>query len=213
MNLLIVGATGLTGGLLLKKALSDSKVTQVITLGRRGLGFKHPKLLEILVDFNTVTEEILPDIDSVCCCLGSTIKKAGSQPAFYFADVVLPIKIAEIAKRKGAEGFVLQSSLGASAKAKSFYLKCKGEAESEIAHLNFKSFVILRPSLLVGPRTEFRFGEKIGAAFLKVFNPLLVGGLRKFRSIKAKNVAKKMLEEAVKGRPGISVIESELIAR
>lgn len=213
MKLLIVGATGLTGGILLNEALADSRVSQVITLGRRTLEVTHPKLKELVVDFEKLTDKDFPEIDAVCCCLGTTIKKAGSKPAFYFVDVELPIKIAEIAKQKGAKGYVLQSSLGTSANAKTFYLKCKAEAEAGIAALKFNSFVILRPSLLVGTRNEFRLGEKIGSGFLAVFNPLMIGPLRKFRSIKAEKVAKRMLEEAIKATPGISVIESQFIAQ
>ncbi|NJK86744.1 MAG: hypothetical protein HC906_13010 [Bacteroidales bacterium] len=85
------------------------------------------------------------------------------------------------------------SSIGASATSKNFYLNTKGRMEREMMEFSFDNLKILRPSLLVGPRNEQRFGEEFAKVAMSIFNPLFIGRLRKYRSIHAQTVAKAMI--------------------
>jgi uncharacterized protein YbjT (DUF2867 family) len=194
-KLLILGASGLTGSFVLKYALEDPRISEVFIWVRKPLGISHPKLKEKVVnflDFETY-EANFPIVDSVCCCIGTTIKKAGSQKAFHDTDVLIPQKIAEIAQKKGVKTFVLQSSIGANSDSNNFYLKCKGEIEHNISELNFNSFIILQPSLLLGKRKEKRLPEKIAMYLMGALSGLFIGPLKNYKAISAERVAKAML--------------------
>jgi uncharacterized protein YbjT (DUF2867 family) len=199
VKLLILGASGLTGSFVLKYALEDPRISEVFIWVRKPLGISHPKLKEEVVNFlNFETyEAIFPIVDSICCCIGTTIKKAGSQKAFYDTDVLIPQKIAEIAHKKGVKTFVLQSSIGANPNSNNFYLKCKGEVEHYISELNFNSFIILQPSLLLGKRKEKRLPEKIAMYLMGALNWVFIGPLKNFKAISAERVAKAMLFAAI----------------
>jgi uncharacterized protein YbjT (DUF2867 family) len=163
------------------------------------LDISHPKLKEEIVnflDFETF-EANFPIVDSICCCIGTTIKKAGSQKAFYDTDVLIPQKIAEIAHKKGVKTFVLQSSIGANSDSNNFYLKCKGDVENIISDLNFNSFIILQPSLLLGKRKEKRLPEKIAMYLMSALNWLFIGPLKNYKAISVERVAKAMLFAAI----------------
>jgi uncharacterized protein YbjT (DUF2867 family) len=198
-KLLILGASGLTGSFVLKYALEDSRISEVIIWVRKPLGISHPKLKEEVVNFLDLEtyKANFPIVDSICCCIGTTIKKAGSQKAFYDTDVLIPQKIAEIAHNKGVTTFVLQSSIGANYNSNNFYLKCKGEIEHNISVLNFNSFIILQPSLLLGKRKEKRLPEKIAMHLMGVLSGLFIGPLKNYKAILAERVAKAMLFAAI----------------
>ena len=199
VKLLILGASGLTGSFVLKYALKDPRISEVFIWVRKPLGISHPKLKESVVNFLELdlNEANFPLVDSVCCCIGTTIKKAGSQKAFHDTDVLIPQKIAEIAHKKGVKTFVLQSSIGANSISNNFYLKCKGEVENSISELNFYSFIILQPSLLLGKRKEKRLPEKIAMYLMGVLNWLFIGHLKNYKAISAERVAKAMLFAAI----------------
>jgi uncharacterized protein YbjT (DUF2867 family) len=199
VKLLILGASGLTGSFVLKYALEDPRISEVFIWVRKPLGISHPKLKEVVVDFLNLDSSTVnfPNVDAVCCCIGTTIKKAGSPKAFYDTDVLIPQKIAEIAHKKGVKTFVLQSSIGANSNANNFYLKCKGEVEHYISELNFNSFIILQPSLLLGKRKEKRLPEKIAMYLMGALNWLFIGPLKNYKAISAEKVAKAMLFAAI----------------
>ena len=199
LKMLILGASGLTGSFVLKYALEDPRISEVFIWVRKPLGISHPKLNESIVnflDFETY-EANFPIVDSVCCCIGTTLKKAGSKKAFYKTDVTIPKIIAEIAHSKGVKTFVLQSSIGANLSSNNFYLKCKGEIENSISALKFNSFIILQPSLLLGKRKEKRLPEKIAMYLMGVLNWLFIGPLKNYKAISAEQVAKAMLFAAI----------------
>jgi len=199
VKLLILGASGLTGSFVLKYALEDPRISEVFIWVRKPLCISHHKLKESVVNFLEIDlyEPNFPLVDSVCCCIGTTIRKAGSQRAFYDTDVLIPQKIAEIAHKKGIKTFVLQSSIGANSNSNNFYLKCKGEVEHNISELNFNSFIILQPSLLLGKRKEKRFSEKIAMYLMGALNGLFIGPLKNYKAISAERVAKAMLFAAI----------------
>ncbi len=210
----ILGATGLTGMFLLQKALAHPDVSEVFIWVRKTTGISHPKLSETLVDFGHLSENLtFPHATALCCCMGTTIKKAGSPAAFHKVDVTIPISVAQLGIQAGVKTFVLQSSVGADVTSGNFYLKCKGELEEAIQALGFSSVSILRPSILLGPRKEFRLGELIGKGIMRVISPLFVGKLRNYRSIQAETVADAMLYAALKSSPGKHIAEFSEIQR
>ena len=126
--------------------------------------------------------------DSIYICLGTTIKKAGSQSEFKKVDFDYCVSFAWIAWEAGATKISLVSSVGANPYTKNFYLKTKGEVEEEIKKIDFQVINIFRPSLLLGRRDESRFLEKIGQNLSSFINLFLIGYFRKYRSIKSSNV-------------------------
>jgi uncharacterized protein YbjT (DUF2867 family) len=173
-------------------------------VGRRKTPLENPKLTQEIVDFS---KEPPTRADDVFCCLGTTIKKAGSQAAFRAVDYYAVLSLA----KAGGARFFLVSSLGADARSAVFYSRVKGEIEASAAQLPFEAVFILRPSLLLGDRGEFRLKEKIAEAAMFLLKPFLLGPLRKYRAIEAEVVAKAMLALARSGRKGVNILESDEI--
>jgi uncharacterized protein YbjT (DUF2867 family) len=149
----------------------------------------------------------------VFCCLGTTIKAAGSQEAFRKVDFSYVVDAADTAHRNGASRFFVVSSIGASTRSSSFYLRVKGEMEETIARIPYASVGILRPSLLLGERKEHRLGERIGAIGMKVASFAMLGPLRKLRPINAADVAAGMLFLSRTNFTGVRICESDEIQR
>jgi uncharacterized protein YbjT (DUF2867 family) len=118
---------------------------------------------------------------------------------------------AEACKEAGVEKFVLLSALGADSRSSIFYNRVKGELEDAVTNLNFKSLTILRPSLLEGPRAEIRPGEQLARKIMNILNPLMIGGLRKYRSVDIDKVTSTMAEAAILEAPGVRIIGNEEI--
>ena len=207
---IILGATGLTGTELLKQLLNDDYYKKVVLFSRKSTNINHCKLTEYITDFDLlhkIKHLIIGDI--VFCCLGTTIKAAGSKTAFRKVDFKYISDFAEFAKQNGLNQFYLQSSLGADSKSKNFYLKTKGETENAIRKLDFESFTIFRPSMLLGNRREFRFGETLGKLVMQFFSFLFVGRLKLYKAIDAKQVAKAMIYESKLNKVGNFVFEND----
>ena len=207
---LLVGATGLVGGLVLEQLLADTYFEKVIVLTRKSLGKSNAKLKEVLVDFNKL-DDYATEIkaDAVFCCLGTTIKVAGSKEAFKKVDFEYPFKVAQLAKQNGTSTYLLITALGASKNSMIFYNQVKGELEDEVSKLNFDSFHILQPSLIIGERTESRTGEGIAQKLAPVFDALMIGGLKKYKSITAVQIAKAMVHYSKLNDKGIFKHESD----
>jgi len=209
---LLIGVTGLVGGHCLDFLLKDNNYSKVITLGRRRLERENEKLVQHVIDFDALEEsKELVKADDVFCCLGTTIKTAGSQEAFRKVDFTYPTEIASLASQNGAEQFLIVTALGANSKSSIFYNRVKGETEDAISKIDFKSIQIFRPSLLLGDRKESRSGERWGEFFLTTFKFLLVGSLRKYRAIDASEVAKAMVRMAKAKPAGVHIYESQRI--
>lgn len=211
---MIAGASGLVGGELLRQLLDSPEYDRVIALVRRPLAMTHPKLVTLTADFADL-EKIGAGLrcHDAFCCLGTTIKAArstssgwaGSRAAFRAVDHAAVLAFAWLAQRSGAERLFVVSALGANASSRVFYNRVKGETEEALEVLGFRTLAIFRPSLLLGARTRPRLGERVGAAILWMAEPLLVGGLRKYRAIPAEVVARAMLRCSF-GRPGQGVL-------
>jgi uncharacterized protein YbjT (DUF2867 family) len=199
---LLVGATGLIGSFLLQRLLASEAYARVTVWVRRDLGQAHPKLSSTTVDFDRLQERRV-EAEDVFCCLGTTIKQAGSQAAFRRVDYDYPVALATAAAGGGAKRLLVVSALGSNPDSGVFYSRVKGEMEIAVRAAGVPATIFFRPSLLSGPRKEVRRGERIGEAVGKVLGPLL----GKYRPIAAEMVAAAMLKSALENRPS-GVIES-----
>src|SRR5690242_10815753 len=192
----VLGATGLIGQHLVQELLQNEFFTKVTLLVRRPLTLIHHKINIQVVNFND-EKDIAAKIDIgdvIFCCVGTTRKKVkGNKTEYRKVDYDIPIITARLGVQHGFSQFLMVSAIGANPVAANFYLQLKGCIEEDITALPFESIHIFRPSLLLGKREEFRAGEKIGTAFMKGINFLLLGAWRRYRAIPATNVAKAMV--------------------
>jgi len=205
---LLAGASGLVGGHLLKLLLADGGYARVITLGRRAVATRHPQLDQRVVDMDAL--DTLPDVpgaDDAFCCLGTTIKTAGSQQAFRKVDYDYVLAFARAGQRAGARQFLLVSALGADPGSRIFYSRVKGETEAAVKQVPYQGVQIFRPSFLMGDRVERRLAERIGVPIARAVAPLLVGPLRRYRPIDAADVARAMVQIAKDAPRGPNVFE------
>ena len=197
MRVMLLGATGLTGGKVLQGLLGREEVTQVVALVRHKLPTLHDKLAQHEVDFDRLEDHAeLFDVDVIICCLGTTIKKAGSQDQFRKVDLGYPMKAGELGRSRGVRAFILMSAIGASSSSTIFYNRVKGELEDALRDLDYPYLSIYHPSLLLGDRKEQRTAESLGIKAMPLVNRLLIGPLDKYRGIEAQTVASAMVNEA-----------------
>lgn len=205
-TVLLAGATGLVGCEVLRLALADARVKRVVAPTRRALP-THPKLLNPLVDFAQLPEDAdWWAVDAVICALGTTIKLAGSQAAFYRVDHDLPLKVGQLALRHGARAYALNSALGANPASRVFYARTKGELERDLGVQGFVSLTFVRPGLIGGERKQVRPAEQVGIKLSQWLRPLLP---RRYRVVPAERIAFHLLQAALAARPGVQVLMSE----
>jgi uncharacterized protein YbjT (DUF2867 family) len=204
-HILIAGATGLTGEHLLDRLLSEPTVARVLAPTRRPLA-AHPHLENPVGDLQTLLPQLSGQVDTAFCCLGSTIKQAGSQEAFRAVDHDLVLAFARRARELGARHLVVISALGANPGSKVFYNRVKGETEEALKAMDWPQLTIARPSLLLGARHEFRLGERLAA-------PLLRWLPGKYRGIDACALARALWRLALEEEDGVRVIESSDLRR
>ena len=195
-TVLLAGASGLVGGHVLARLLAAPAGPRVLAPVRRPLSVAHPRLDAVVVDLAgdvvALRERLraaAPTVSAYVCCLGTTIRDAGSREAFVDVDRELVLRLADVARDLGARHAVLVSSVGASAQSGNFYLRVKGEGERGLAALGFDRVDVLRPGLLLGERAQHRRGEAIARRLAPAFNPLLRGRLARYRAIPADDVA------------------------
>ncbi len=205
---IVTGATGLIGNLLVQALLKDDTYERVRAIVRKPLPIQHPRLENVVVSFSddrALAEALRGDV--LFCCIGTTIKKAGSQAAFTAVDYGIPVKTGGIALRNGVTQYHLISAVGANARSSNFYLRTKGQTEEALIQMGFPALFLYRPSLLMGDRKEVRFGEQVAQLFLPVFKFLMRGSWRKYRPVKAATVAAAMMANARSGAAGVKVVE------
>lgn len=209
MRALIIGATGATGKDLVNTLLRDPDYTGVVIFVRRTSGIHHPKLTEVLSDFDKmdlIEGQINGDV--WFSCLGTTLKTAGSKEKQWHIDYEIPLEFARIAKRNGVGQMVLLSSYGASPHSKVFYSKMKGELEEKMKGLGFEKLIIFKPGLLLRKDTD-RLGEKISASVIGFLNTL--GIIRKFRPMPTEILAEKLAKVPKVYANGVHVMELDRI--
>jgi uncharacterized protein YbjT (DUF2867 family) len=205
MKAIIIGATGLVGNLIFKEVLSDNDFSEVRIFVRKSTGIINPKLKEIISPMNEISalsSEIQGDV--LFNALGTTIKKAGSKEEQQRIDRDLPVAFAKIASENGVKMMINVSSVGASLKG-GFYLKTKAEMENGTMKFFPKSVFQFRPGLLAGNRKEFRLAEKIASGVMKIIDPIMIGSLKKYRSMPVEKLAKAMvrLSKNPAGKPSV----------
>ena len=211
---IVFGATGLTGSNLTEELTGSNAYDKILVFTRRkSPAVTHQKIREIEFDITNI-EGVKEEIkgDDLFCCLGTTIKKAGSQEAFRKVDLEAPAKIAVIAAANGVKQFIVISSIGADPQSRNFYLRTKGQMEVAVQKQHFEGIAILRPSMITGKRKEFRPAEEAGKMIFSLVEKLLFGKLRKYRSITAKTIARAMVNIALKPQDKI-VFESHEIQK
>ena len=201
---LLAGASGLTGGFTLDALLEAPDISRVIALTRRPLGREHPRLANRIVQFERLEGQLKGTVCEVAlCCLGTTLRKAGSQQRFRTVDVDCVLTVARATKAAGARRFVVMSSVGADPHSRNFYLRTKGEMEEELEALGFESLDILQPSMLLAWRAETRPLEFFGRVLMPLLAPVLRGKYTPYRAIRARTVAGAMLGATRSGRRGV----------
>jgi len=191
---LIFGSSGLIGSHLLDLIVNDNNYSKIKLFVRSEPVNTSPKIEIIKTDFNNLINHKDSIVGDVCFfCIGTTRKNTPDKNEYLNIEYNLPIEIAKIAKSNSVNYFVYVSSIAANTNASGLYLKNKGRAEEELKKLNFLKLSIMRPSILLGTRKEKRVGEKIGIFAMKTLSPLFLGKMKKYKPVKAKYVAKTML--------------------
>ena len=210
----LFGATGMIGGEILRLLINDDDYKVVNVIARGKIGIESKKIKNYTIDFTNVQDykKIIKKNDVVIASIGTTQSKVNFNKTEYRKvdyDILLNIAIA--CKANSASCFCFVSSTGANEKSRNFYLKLKGEIEGSILQLGLKSCLIFRPSLLLGKRNEFRFGEMIAQKIMPLVSFLMKSN---YKPIKAVDVAKSMLIESKKNIKGYKIYHySEMISQ
>lgn len=204
-HILLAGATGLTGEHLLDRLLSEPTISRVLAPSRRPLA-EHPHLDNPVGELAELLPQLTGQVDAAFCCLGSTIKQAGSQDAFRAIDHDLVLAFARRARELGSRHLLVISALGADPKSSVFYNRVKGEMEAALQAMDWPQLTIARPSLLLGPRSEFRLGERLAA-------PLMRWIPGKYRGIDVAVLARALWRLALEESDGVRIVESDELRR
>ncbi len=214
MVVVVAGATGLVGREVVKLLQVRPDVTAIHLLLRKSWTLDQSKIQEHKIgSLETFDYEELPvkAVDIVFCCLGTTIKKAKSKEAFRALDETAVVKLARWAKSHGAQKFSVVSALGAKSESSIFYNQVKGQMEQEVQTVRIPHTLILRPSLLLGHREEFRLGEVIGSMAMRLLAKLMVGSMRKYQAVRAENLALAMVGSALSMTSELEILENDRI--
>ncbi|WP_055444840.1 NAD(P)H-binding protein [Lacinutrix himadriensis] len=194
---IILGATGLTGGILLQKLIEDDRYKSILLFSRtkiKGLPNKVTQFIGDLLNLEQFKTDFIAD--EIYCCIGTTASKTPNKSVYKQIDYGIPVAAAKLAKENNIETFLVVSALGANANSAVFYNKTKGEMERDVQKQNIKKTFIFRPSLIGGEREERRTLEKIGLAIFKVIQPLFKGKLKQYKITEPENIAQAMINLA-----------------
>lgn len=208
---ILIGATGLVGGHCLSLLLQSPAYSKVIAVSRRPVLLKHKKLQRIETSFDQLGAALENvQADDAFCCIGTTIRQAGTKAEFHKVDYGYALEFAHSAVRNGVKHFLLVSALGAKVGSPVFYNRVKGLLEKEVSNLAFSQVSIFRPSFLVGDRVEQRPGEAIGLRLSSVIAPFLRGPLRNIHSIRGADVAASLVACAqIESTPRVRIYRYE----
>lgn len=209
---IIAGSSGLIGSKLLDILLRETFYNEVLILVRKELPLKHPKLTQLVVDFDQL--EAYSDAitgHALFCCLGTTKSKTPDKVVYRKIDHDYPTELARLAHKNGMRQYHLVSAIGANKMSSTFYLKTKGETEADLQQIGIPAIHIYRPALLTGERNEMRLMEKVMGGLFKIIDPLLFGGIKKYRSIPGATVAAAMYKQSIKTNTGLFIYESDKI--
>jgi len=208
-KVILVGASGLIGSNLLSELIRSEAISEILLLVRKSTGSSSFKVKELIVNFdepNSYSIDIQADI--IFSCLGTTKSETPNSELYRQIDLGYPLNLAKLGQKNGVAQFHIISSLGADTGSSNSYLKLKGELEQELKKLTIPSLHIYQPSFLIGERKKDRLTEKIMIPIFRLIDPLLIGPLKKYRSIKATDVAKVMLNQSIKNLQGTFIYPS-----
>jgi uncharacterized protein YbjT (DUF2867 family) len=211
---IVAGATGVVGRHCVQRLLADPDFSQVNVIARRHTGLRHPKLVEHIVDFDDLSgySERHPEAfnaDAAFCCLGTTMRVAGSRPAFERVDYHYVHQFAELAAKHKVPVFMMISAVGANPHSPVYYSRIKGKVEQAVRELSFRSVHIMRPSLLLGHREDSRPAEAIAQRIAPLISPFMVGPLARYKPVSADAVAAEMVSLSKRADSGAFVHHSE----
>jgi uncharacterized protein YbjT (DUF2867 family) len=203
---ILIGATGLIGRALIRQLTADTDYSEVLLIARKKIENLPAKFQLIQLNFDEIEKcksEITGDV--LFSTLGTTLKTAGSKEAQYKIDFDYQFNVAKIASDNGVKNLVLLSSAGASSKSSIFYSRMKGELDEAVQKLKFDHVSIIRPSMLVGKREEFRLSEKIFTPLAYIVN--IIPFARKYRPIKDSIVAQAMINAVKSNQSAYKIYE------
>jgi uncharacterized protein YbjT (DUF2867 family) len=207
----VIGATGLVGSSLLQQLVEDSRYDGVITLSRKRIAINNPKHHNYIADlFDPTTYKEQLEGDHLFICTGTTKDKTPDPKEYYKIEHDLPLQVSQVALEKGVDTVVVVSALGADPDSRFSYNRGKGEMERDIEKLGFKHTYFAQPAIIGGERGEKRIFESFLKSFQKIIDPLLVGGLKKYRTIHPKTISVAMIEVAVNGYSKSRIESDEL---
>ena len=202
-SVILIGSSGLIGSNLLSELIQSEAISEILLLVRRSTDVSSSKVKELIVNFekpNSYSIDIQADI--IYSCLGTTKSETPNSSLYRQIDLEYPLNLAKLGQKNGVAQFHIISSLGADAGSSNSYLKLNGELEQELKKLTISSLHIYKPSFLIGERKKDRLADKIMKPVFRLIDPLLIGPLKKYRSIKAADVARVMLNQSIKDLKG-----------
>jgi uncharacterized protein YbjT (DUF2867 family) len=202
----VIGATGLTGNLVVGELLKDNNFKTVRVLVRRNINIIHPKLQQEIVNFNDIDDYTrkFGEGEVIFCCIGTTQKKVkGDKILYKKIDYDIPVNAATIGIPKGYKKFLIISSIGANENSSNFYLRLKGKTENALKEFPFFSLSIFQPSIINGNRNENRIGEIIAQTVMDILSFLFIGPLKKYRAIGANKIARAMVQASKLKKRGV----------
>ncbi|SFZ91614.1 Uncharacterized conserved protein YbjT, contains NAD(P)-binding and DUF2867 domains [Flaviramulus basaltis] len=194
---IILGATGLTGNILLQKLIEDDRYDTIKLFSRsriEGLPNKVVQFVGNLLELDKFKADFTAN--EVFCCIGTTAKKTPNKTLYKQIDYGIPVMAAKLSKENNIDTFLVISAMGANKNSSVFYNKTKGEMEHDVLQQNIKNTFVLRPSIIGGERNESRILEKIGLIAFKILQPLFIGKLQSYKIINAETIAQAMLNLA-----------------
>lgn len=202
----VAGASGLIGKELVQILINSDQYRLIYSLVRKNSGLVHEKIREKVINFEKIGQLKFDEpIDDVFCTLGTTMKQAGSRDNFKKVDFEYVVALANLGKKVGASKFLMISAMGANPKSSVFYNQVKGMTEDALKKIGFNQLVILRPSLLLGERSEMRIAERLSGFIMKALNLLIPDN---YKAIRAEKVADSMLKMAMKSTGNVSIVKS-----
>lgn len=187
---IILGATGLTGGVLLQRLLNDPLYTKVVLFSRRTMNLTHEKIEEHVIDMlqlNRYPKLFMGDV--VFCCIGTTKAKTPDKDLYKKIDYGIPVTASQLASENDIPTFIVISAMGANSESSVFYNCTKGEMEDFVLAQNIENTYILQPSLIGGKRNEKRSGESFAKFFMSLFSFLIP---KKYKIIRPETIAESM---------------------
>jgi uncharacterized protein YbjT (DUF2867 family) len=203
----ILGATGLIGSHLLRILINDPKTDRIVALVRNTADINNPKLEQFVIDFEDpkAYEPHIAGAEVVFSAVGTTNKDVdGDHEKYKKVDFDINRYAATAAARLGVYSYVLVSAAKADPNNNnSFYLKLKGVTEEVVCQQTIPQIHIMRPSVLIGRKTEKRPGEVIVETLSPLFSWAFKGKNEALKPIPAEEVAKAMFAASFSPAKGI----------